>query len=99
MRRERQLLVDHRHTRAASLDRASWRVLLPGDRHRPLVRLDGARENPHQGALAGAVLADEAADLAGPNREVDAIERDRRPETLRDAAHLEERARLCYFSH
>ena len=46
-------------------------------------------QDVHQGALARAVLAQQAVDLAGLDDEVDVIVRDERAEPLRDAAQLE----------
>src|SRR3546814_20535289 len=45
----------------------------------------------HEGRLAGAVLADEAVDLAGADREVHVPEGVDAAEGLRDAAQLEQR--------
>src|SRR4029078_2931432 len=52
--------------------------------------------NGHQRALAGAVLADEAADLSRRDRQIDAVESDRRAEGLADPAHQASR-RLAHF--
>ena len=47
-------------------------------------------EDLDEGALAGAVLADQRADLARLKRQVDAVERDGRAEPLGDASDLEQ---------
>ena len=99
MRRERQLLVDHRHARAAGLDRASRRVGLAVDRHRPLVRLDGARRG-----------SPSACSCRRRSRRRGRRSRRRQPRGRRDrarpsrrsacamSAHLEQRARLSFIS-
>ena len=46
-------------------------------------------QDVHQRRLAGAVLAEQRMDLAGPDFEVDAVVRDDAGIALRDAAHLE----------
>ena len=85
------MLVDH-------ADAAGDRVGRPGDGDRLAVEQDLARvgrEQPvqdvHQRALAGAVLAEEGVDLAGPDEQVDAVVGDDAGEALGDAAHLEAR--------
>ena len=60
------------------------------DLHLALIGADGAGQDIHEGALAGAVLADQRADLARLERQVDAIERDGRAEPLGDASDLEQ---------
>ena len=51
-----------------------------------LIRGVHAAQDLHQGALAGAVLADQSVDLARQQIEIDAVERDRAAEALGDAA-------------
>ena len=58
-----------------------------------LVRGVDAGEDLHQGALAGAVLADQSVDLARQQVEIDAVERGRAAEALGDAAEREDRLR------
>ena len=89
MRRERQLLVDHRDAGAPRIDRAGGRIAPAVDGHRPGVGRQRAREDRHQRALAGAVLADEPADLPAGDGELDAVERDGGAERLADVAHRE----------
>ena len=48
-------------------------------------------QDVHQRALAGAVLAEQGVDLAGPDRQVDAVVGDDARESLGDAAHLQGR--------
>jgi hypothetical protein len=50
-----------------------------------------AGEDLHQGALAGAVLADQAVDLPRPEVELDVVERGRAAEPLGDPAQPQER--------
>ena len=57
-----------------------------------LVGLVAGGQHLDEGRLAGAVLAEQAVDLAGTDVEVDAAEREHAGEALHDAAHLEQRA-------
>jgi hypothetical protein len=91
VRRERQLLVDHRDAGAARVERAAGAIRPAVERHRPGVGPQRARQDSHQCALAGAVLADDGAHLASGYREIDAVHRDGRPEGLTDPPHLEAR--------
>jgi hypothetical protein len=88
IRRERQLLVDHRDARAPRVDRTRRRIRASVDRHRPGVGLERAREHRHQRALARAVLPDEPADLPGGHRQLDPLERLRGAECLPDPPHF-----------
>src|SRR3954462_9012084 len=63
---------------------------LPSIRYSPLSRFDHAGENLDQGALAGAVLAGEAHDLAGAQLERDAVERPDRPVGLHGVAQRDD---------
>ncbi len=75
--------------------------------HRAGVGAKRAGEDRHQRALARAVLADDRADLAGIDEQIDAVDSERRAERLPDPAHLEARSgrRSCsvvsygFFSH
>ena len=87
--RERQLLVNHRDAGAPGSHRVARGVGLPVEEHLPCVRLDRAGQDRHQRALAGAVLAHQAAHFAWRHGEVDACQRDGGIEPLLDAAHLE----------
>ena len=98
VRRERQLLVDHRDAGLPRGQRIARRVSGAVEPHLPGVRRQRARENRHQRALPGAVLADERADLAATHGEIHGIERHGRAEGLAHAAHLESR-RAHGFSH
>ncbi len=90
---QHEVLVDH-------VDPAGDRVGRTADRDRAAVEQDLAlvrRGQPvqdvHQGGLAGAVLAEQGVDLAGPDLEADAVVGDDARIALGDAAHLERRAR------
>ena len=92
-RHQVELLVDrgdaelHRGLRRGQRDG----LALPEDL--ALVGLVAGGEHLDQGRLAGAVLPQQAVDLAGTDVEVDAAEREHAGEALHDAAHLEERGR------
>ena len=77
-----------------------WRMASAGERIatgspvEPDLALVGsvqAVEDPHEGALAGAVLAEEGVHLAGADIEVDVVVGEHPGEALGDAAHLQER--------
>jgi hypothetical protein len=92
--REREILVH-------DLDPELGRVAGAVDRDRPAVEADLAlveRVDPgdplDQRRLAGAVVADERHHLAGPDLEIDLVERLHRAEALRHAAKLEDRCRV-----
>ena len=74
----------------------------PSSRISPSSGAGEAVEDVHQGRLAGAVLAEQGVDLAGPDVEVDAVVGDHARIALRDAAHLErgraERGRLAHLA-
>ncbi len=57
------------------------------------IGLDGAERDPHQGRLAGAVLADEAVDLARHHRERDGVVGQHRRVALGDLDQFEARLR------
>ena len=59
------------------------------DQHLALARRVHAVEDLHQRRLAGAVLAEQGVDLAGPHVEVDVVVGHEVAEALRDAAGLE----------
>ncbi len=63
-------------------------LALPGDD--ALVGLVHAGENLDERRLAGPVLAEQAVHLAGPDVEVDPVERDDAREALDDVRHAEE---------
>jgi hypothetical protein len=90
VRREGELLVDHRHPGRPAVGGRARGVRLRAEAHRAGVRPHRAGEDLHQGALARAVLADQRVHLAGPHRQVDAVQRDRRAERLADPGHVQE---------
>ena len=87
---EHEVLVDHAD---AAGDRIRRSVDLDGRRRRAGSRRSSGRRQPvqdvHQGRLAGAVLAEQGVDLAGPDVEVDPVVRDDAGIALGDPAHLE----------
>ena len=88
-----ELLVDRRHADLHRGDRVAEPDLLaePGDG--ALVGLVGAGEDLDQGGLPGAVLPEQRVHLAGPDVEVDAVQRAHAGEHLDDAGHRQQR--LC----
>ena len=64
VRAEREILIDRLHTGRARVLRASELDRPALERHRAGVRADGAGDDLDQRALAGAVVAEEADDLA-----------------------------------
>jgi len=91
--RQAQFLVDHRDAGGAGVERPARRVRPALQDHAPGVGLKGAGEDLHEGALAGAVLADEGVDLAGANVEVHLNQRPGRAEGLGDADHAKRERR------
>ena len=82
-------LVDYpRMTRDARRAQADRPARQP---HGALVGRDHARDDLHQRALAGPVLADQAVDLAPPEGEIDAGERRHAAIALADARELQQR--------
>jgi hypothetical protein len=62
------------------------------------VGLVNAREQLDEGGLAGAVVAQEAVDLAGAHAQRDVLQGDHATEVLRDAARLEDgRCRVAHL--
>ena len=95
VRRERELLINHRHAGLASLTRVSRLVRRVIQRHRSRIWNDGARKNRHQRALARAVLADERAYFPAAHSKIDTVEGNGAAERLAHAAHFELRACLA----
>ena len=87
--RERQFLLDHRDAGVPCLTWIVRRVRTAANRHDAGIWPERARQDGHQRALAGAVLTDEAADLARRNRQIHASQRDGGPKPLGHAAHDE----------
>ena len=91
VRRQLHLLVDQR-------DPGGQRVLGAADRLRFSVDQDlaagggiGAGEDLHQRAFSGAVLPHQGMDLAGPDRQVDALQRVEFAKSFGDMAHFQYR--------
>ncbi len=98
MRRERELLVDHRDARAAGVERMRGVVRLAVECHAAGVWLQRARQDGHQRALAGAILPDDRAHLPREDRYVYAVDGDGRSKRLPDPPHLEARCGHFAFS-
>ena len=96
VRQQAELLVDDADARVARLRRARVAHVAALDPVLALVALDGAGEDLDQRALAGAVLAGEAVDLAGAQLERDVLERLDRAVALGDAGQGDDHlAFLC----
>ena len=88
---QHEVLVDHAD---AERDRVAGRVdpyLLTADGDPALIRRVQAVQDPHQGRLPGAVLADQGVHLTLQEGEVHVIVRDDARETLRDPGQHDER--------
>ena len=86
-----EMLVDHADAERERIGGAADQRRLAVDLDRPLVGRIGPEEDVHQAGLAGAVLAEEAEDVAGMEGEVDPGAGVHRAEALDDAAHGEKR--------
>ena len=86
-----ELLVHRRDAELEARDRVRDGDRLAVEEDLALGRLVGAGEHLDERRLAGAVLAQQAVDLAGPDLQVDAVERPGSRELLHDAAHLQQR--------
>ena len=84
-RHRHQVLVDHADPSVDGLARAEPRHLLAIDLHRPGVGAHRAEDDVHQGALPGAVLAEEGVDLAAEELQIDGVVGGHRVEALGDA--------------
>jgi hypothetical protein len=91
VRRERELLVHHRDAERLRVPRPVEVDVAALDRDAAVVRLLDLREQLHQRGLAGAVLPGHNVDLAGPDVEVDVIDRQHPREALRDPAQHDDR--------
>ena len=88
-RDEHEVLVDHADAAGDGVRGTGQVDLLAVEQDLALVGRGEAVEDVHEGGLAGAVLAEQGVDLAGPDLEVDVgVGNDARI-ALRDAAHLE----------
>ena len=92
---EREVLVDGRDPERGRVLGSGDRDLLAVEADRALVGRVDAGDRLHQRRLAGAVVADEAHDLAGADGEVDPVQSLDRAESLADSLQLEEGSRRC----
>ena len=90
-RDEHEVLVDHADAAPDGVIRAVDLDGLAVEQDLALVRHGQAVEDVHERRLAGAVLAEQRVDLAGPHVERDAVVGDDAGIALRDPAHLEQR--------
>ena len=93
-RHDGEVLVDGRDAVVERLPRRAEVHLLAVDLQRALVVRVQAGDDLDQGRLAGAVVAEHAGDLAGVDRQVDALERPDGAVDLADVDHLDERLAL-----
>ncbi len=85
VRHYRQLLMHHADAGVERIAGGAESHLLPVDAHAAAEIRVHAGDDLHQRLLAGAVLADEAMDFAGAEREVDLAKRFDTAEGFRDA--------------
>ena len=93
-RHERDLLGDRRDSRVECVARRVERDVAAVDEQLALVGPVHAADHLGERRLPGAVLADEAVDVPGPDRDRDVVERLNAAEALRDAARFDEGARI-----
>jgi len=93
---ERQVLMHHLDAEFCRALRTAVAHGDAADRHLALVRRVDARDAPHERRLAGAIVANEAHNLAGPDRDLDPLERPQAAENLTESRDAEER-RLARF--
>ena len=83
--------MDERDAASSRLERRPRAVRAAVDVHLAPIGTHRARDDVHQGALAGAVLADQGVHLPGAKLEVHSVQGHRRAEPLREVAQLEHR--------
>ena len=88
---EAQLLVNERDAAAPRVSGAGRSIGPAVDLHRAAIGPHRAGEDVHQGGLARAVFSDQGVHLARPEREIHAVQRPGRSESLGDVANLEQR--------
>ena len=93
LRRDAEFLMDHADPRRQRVARRAEMHVLAVDLHLAFVGAMDAGDNFHQRALARAVLAGEAMNLAGKQRKVDASKRLDAAKRLRDAGQFQQRWR------
>ena len=89
-----QLLVDQRDAKFQRLSNRSKCYWLTIDDDLARSRRFDASDDPHQGALAGAVFADDSQHFAVAKRERDIVQCTHTGKLLADAAHLQQKRRL-----
>ena len=87
-----EVLMHHRDALRERVARAGGAVRAAGERHAAGVGRVDAEDDVAQRRLAGAVLAEQAVDLAGTDVERDAVERGQRAEALADAVERDSSA-------
>ena len=87
-RDEHEVLVDHPDPGGDGVARRAHPQRPSVEQHLAGLGPLQAEQHTHQGALAGAVLAEEGVDLPGANVEVNVVVGDDAGEPRRDAAHL-----------
>ena len=92
VRRERKLLINHRHTPAPGVERASRCIRLTVELHLPGVGMMRPGEDFHERAFPRSIFTDQPENLAGADVQVHAIECDRGAKRLAHALHLKTRA-------
>ena len=84
---EAEVLMHHPDPRVERVPRRGERDRLPEELELALVGVVEPDQDVREGALAGAVLAEQGVNLAGARLEVDGVVRDDTGEALRDPAH------------
>ena len=88
---EAQVLVNERDAAAPRVTGAGRSVRPAVDLHRAAIGPHRAGEDVHQGGLTRAVFPDQGMHLARPEREIHAVQRPSRSESLGDVPNLEQR--------
>src|SRR5262249_5371540 len=87
------------HAPLPRLARGSRAIRLPAEVRRAGVGRDRARQDLHQGALAGAVLTEQRVDLTLPDRQIRSCEGRYLAEALRHPLHGQQDGEIAQFSH
>src|SRR5207247_7484508 len=89
VRAEGELLVDEGDAAPPRLERGGRSVRSAVDVHRAATGTHSAGDDVRERALAGAVFPDQGVHLTRAEREIDPVQRHRRPEPLGDVADLQ----------